>query len=376
MKKINMVDLKSQYLNIKEEIDTAIHETIDSMAFINGKQVKEFQAELEKYLNVKHVIPCANGTDALQVALMALDLEPGDEIISPNFTFIATVEVIALLGLKPVLVDVDPNTFTIDINCLEKAITKKTKAIVPVHLYGQCADMESIMNIAKKHNLFVIEDTAQASGTKYTFDNGVTKHAGTIGHIGCTSFFPSKNLACFGDGGAIFTNDDNLAEKQRAIVNHGTKIKYIHESIGINSRLDSIQAAILRVKLRYLNLYNKSRQKAADFYNNAFKAYEKITVPATNPKSTHIYHQYTLKLNNIDRTKFQEYLKFKGIPSMVYYPIPMHLQKAFYDDKYKQGSFPVSENLCSIVLSLPMHTELDNEQLEYITNTIINYIKK
>jgi len=372
MNKINMVDLKSQYLKIKNEIDSSIHEVIDSTAFINGAKVKEFAANLENYLHVKHVIPCGNGTDALQIAMMALDLKPGDEVITPNFTFIATVEVIKVLGLVPVLVDVDSETFNINPDVIEKAITPKTKAIVPVHLFGQCADMEKIMEIANKNNLFVIEDTAQAIGADYK-KGKLNKKAGCIGNIGCTSFFPSKNLGCYGDGGAIYTNDDTLAEKLRRIVNHGSKIKYYHDSIGVNSRLDTIQAAILDVKLKYLDNYNNARRLAADYYDNNLREIDEVTIPKRNTDSTHTFHQYTLQINNEEnRDALKKYLNDKGIPAMIYYPVPMHLQKAYKDSRYKDGDFPVTEKLCKTVLSLPMHTELDNNQ----QNVIIDAIKE
>ena len=372
MNKINMVDLKSQYLKIKNEIDSSIHEVIDSTAFINGAKVKEFAANLENYLHVKHVIPCGNGTDALQIAMMALDLKPGDEVITPNFTFIATVEVIKVLGLVPVLVDVDSETFNINPDVIEKAITTKTKAIVPVHLFGQCADMEKIMEIANKNNLFVIEDTAQAIGADYK-KGKLNKKAGCIGNIGCTSFFPSKNLGCYGDGGAIYTNDDTLAEKLRRIVNHGSKIKYYHDSIGVNSRLDTIQAAILDVKLKYLDNYNNARRLAADYYDNNLREIDEVTIPKRNTDSTHTFHQYTLQINNEEnRDALKKYLNDKGIPAMIYYPVPMHLQKAYKDSRYKDGDFPVTEKLCKTVLSLPMHTELDNNQ----QNVIIDAIKE
>ncbi len=375
MKPISMVDLKTQYLKIKQEIDNAIQQVIESTAFINGPMVKEFSKKLESYLNVKHVIPAASGTDALQVALMALDLQPGDEVITTPFTFVATVEVIALLKLRPVFVDVDENYFTINIEQLKEKITSKTRAIIPVHLFGQAANMEAIMQIANKHNLYVIEDTAQALGSEYIFSNGQTQKLGTIGHMGATSFFPSKNLGCFGDGGAIFTNDDELADKLRSIVNHGMKVRYYHDTIGVNSRLDSIQAAILNVKLKYIDKYNKNREKAANYYNNAFKDCKKIITPAKYPKSTHIYHQYTMKIINADRDALKEHLLQNNIPCAIYYPVPLHLQKAYKYYGYKEGDFPVSEYLSKIVLSLPMHTELDNEQLEYITKTVLDFLK-
>ena len=362
-----MVDLKRQYEKIQHEIDTAVLDVIRSTQYINGPEVKHFQTELEAYLGIKHVIPCANGTDALQVAMMALDLKPGDEVITTSFTFVATVEVIALLGLTPVLVDVLPDTFNIDPEAVRKAITKKTKAIVPVHLFGQCADMEPIMDIAREHDLFVIEDNAQAIGAEYSFASGEKKKGGAIGHIGCTSFFPAKNLGCYGDGGAIFTDDDALAQKMRVIVNHGMEVRYYHDSIGVNSRLDSIQAAILRVKLRYLDDYAAARKQAADFYDQAFIGNPALTIPARSAFSSHVFHQYTLKTAGIDRFELQTYLQQKDIPAMVYYPVAMHMQKAYIDPRYKEGDFPVTEDLCKRVISLPMHTELDPEQLEYIT---------
>jgi UDP-2-acetamido-2-deoxy-ribo-hexuluronate aminotransferase len=374
MKKIQMVDLKSQYLNMKEEIDQAVINVIESTAFINGPAVKNFQEDLEKYLGVKHVIPCANGTDALQVSMMALGLKPGDEVIAPSFTFVATAEVIALLGLVPVLVDVTPDTFNIDPAAILKAITPKTKAIVPVHLFGQCADMEAIMDIAKKHNLFVIEDNCQAIGADYIFADGTKKKAGTIGHVGCTSFFPSKNLGCYGDGGAIFTNDDELANQLRIVVNHGMTVRYYHDLIGVNSRLDSIQAAILNIKLKRLDAYCAARNKAAAYYSNAFKNNPKLTAPVISKNSTHVFHQYTLLTDNIDRAKLQEYLNSKDIPAMIYYPVPMHLQKAYLDPRYKAGDFPVTEDLSRRVISLPMHTELDEEQLQHITSSVLEFV--
>ncbi|MDT8393772.1 MAG: DegT/DnrJ/EryC1/StrS family aminotransferase [Bacteroidales bacterium] len=376
MKKIQMVDLRSQYLRIKDEIDTGIQEVIDSCAFINGPAVKAFQAELEDYLDVKHVIPCANGTDALQVAMMALDLKPGDEVIAPSFTFIATAEVIALLGLTPVLVDVDPDTFNIDPEAVEKAITPKTKAIVPVHLFGQCAPMEALQQIANKHGLYIIEDTCQAIGAEYIFADGSRKKAGTIGDIGCVSFFPSKNLGAFGDGGAIFTNNDELAEKMRFIVNHGMVVRYYHDMVGVNSRLDSIQAAILRVKLKYLDEYAAKRKQAADHYNQAFKDHPQLKTPLTYNKSTHVFHQYTILTEGIDREALQQHLAEKDIPAMIYYPVPLHMQKAYLDPRYKAGDFPVTEMLSEKVISLPMSSELDKEQLEYITSSVIGFLKK
>lgn len=375
MSKIQMVDLLGQYQKIKSEVDSAVLNVIQSSAYINGPEVKEFQKELENYLGAKHVIPCANGTDALQIAMMALGLQPGDEVITASFTYVATAEVIALLKLTPVLVDVYPNTFDINIEAIEKAITPKTKAIVPVHLFGQCANMEAIMKIAEKHKLYVIEDTAQAIGAEYTFSNGKKQKAGTIGTIGCTSFFPSKNLGCFGDGGAIFTNDDELAKKLRMIANHGQSVQYVHDEIGVNSRLDSIQAAILRIKLRHLDEYAAARNKAADFYDKAFANHPKVKTPARVKNSTHVFHQYTLQLNGIDRQALRDHLQAKGIPSMIYYPIPLHMQKAYTDKRYTPGMFPVTEQLCSCVLSLPMHTELDNETLTFITQSVLEFLK-
>ncbi|GIV26609.1 MAG: cell surface polysaccharide biosynthesis protein [Bacteroidia bacterium] len=371
-----MVDLKNQYLKIKSEIDAAIQEVIDSTAFINGPAVKAFQNNLEKYLNVKHVIPCANGTDALQIAMMALGLKPGDEVITADFTYVATAEVIGLLGLTPVLVDVNPDTFDINVEAIEKNITSKTKAIVPVHLFGQCANMEAIMQLAEKYNLYVIEDNAQAIGADYIFSNGGRKKAGTIGHIGCTSFFPSKNLGCFGDGGAIMTNDDELAAKCRMIASHGQSKQYVHDVLGVNSRLDSIQAAILNVKLKYLDKYIEARQWAADMYDRALSQLSEVKIPARQKKSTHVFHQYTLQVKNGKRDALREYLQSQGIPSMIYYPIPLHLQKAYQSDRYKEGDFPVTEQLCNSVLSLPMHTELNEEIIHTITNTIIQFFNK
>ncbi|HNW74703.1 MAG TPA: DegT/DnrJ/EryC1/StrS family aminotransferase [Bacteroidales bacterium] len=375
MKKIQMVDLRSQYLNIKQEIDKGIQDVVDSCAFINGPAVQEFQKELEKYLEVKHVIPCANGTDALQVSMMALGLQPGDEVITSSFTFIATAEVIALLKLTPVLVDVDPDTFNIDPKAIERAITSKTKAIVPVHLFGQAAPMEEIMEIARKNNLFVVEDNCQAIGADYIFNDGSRKKAGTIGHIGCTSFFPSKNLGCYGDGGAIFTNDDDLAKQMRSVVNHGMTVRYYHNHIGVNSRLDSIQAAVLRVKLGHLNEYAERRRFAATFYDKAFAGHPKLKTPVRYAKSNHVFHQYTLVTNQVDRKALIDFLMSKGIPAMIYYPVPLHMQKAYLDPRYKHGDFPVTEQLCQHVFSLPMHTELDDEQLEFITRNVLEFLK-
>jgi UDP-2-acetamido-2-deoxy-ribo-hexuluronate aminotransferase len=370
MMNIPMVDLKTQYHHVKSEIDKAILDVVENTAFINGPAVKEFQTALEQYMQVKHVVNCANGTDALQITMMALDLKPGDEVITTSFTFVATVEVIALLQLTPVLVDALPGTYNIDPVALEKAITPKTKAIVPVHLFGQCADMESIMAIANKYNLYVIEDNCQAIGAYYTFSDGTRKQAGTMGHVGTTSFFPSKNLGCYGDGGAMFTNDDVLAEKLRMIANHGMKVRYYHDSIGVNSRLDTIQAAVLNIKLKHLDTYIANRQRAAAYYDNAFANHPNITIPARDPKSTHVFHQYTLVLKGVDRAALQAKLQEKGIASMVYYPVPMHMQKAYTDPRYKEGDFPVTEELSSNVMSLPMHTELTEEQLAYIVNGV------
>ncbi len=376
MRKITMVDLKSQYEKIKPEIDAAVIEVIDSTAFINGPAVNRFQKNLETYLGVKHVIPCANGTDALQVSMMALGLQPGDEVITTSFTFIATAEVIALLGLTPVLVDVDPDTFNIDPKAIERAVTPKTKAIVPVHLFGQAADMEAIMDIAEKYHLHIIEDNCQAIGSDYFFKDGTKKKAGTISIVGCTSFFPSKNLGCYGDGGAVFTNDDDLALKLRQIVNHGMTVRYYHDMIGVNSRLDSIQAAILDIKLKHLDEYIAQRQKAADFYDKAFANHPKLKTPARFKNSNHVFHQYTLVTTDVDRFKLVEFLATKEVPAMIYYPVPLHLQKAYLDPRYKEGDFPVTEMLCKTVFSLPMHTELDEEQLNHITSSVLEFLNQ
>lgn len=365
-----MVDLQGQYQKIKPAVDKAIQEVIDSAAFINGPHVKEFSASLSTYLGAKHVVPCANGTDALQIAIMALGLKPGDEVISPDFTFIATVEVIALLGLKPVLVDVDRDTFNIDTEKIRKAITPKTRAIVPVHLFGQCANMTEILKIAGEYNLFVIEDNAQAIGATYS-DNTLVRKAGTIGNIGCTSFFPSKNLGCYGDGGAMVTNDDELAEKLRYIANHGSKVKYYNDEVGVNSRLDTIQAAILNVKLKYLDQYIAARQKAASVYNELLDGIEEISTPKISSYTDHVFHQYTIKVSN-GRNELQKYLQENNIPAMIYYPVPMHHQKAYKTG----GDFPVTDYLKDIVISLPMHTELDIEQQEYICTHIKKFYKR
>ena len=375
MNTIHMVDLKGQYEKIQSEIDNAVLNTIRSTAFIGGPEVKSFQEELEVYLDVKHVIPCANGTDALQIAMMALDLQPGDEVITASFTYVATAEVIALLQLTPVLVDVNPNTFNIDLDAIEKAITPKTKAIVPVHLFGQCADMEPILALAKKHSLYVIEDTAQAIGAKYTFSDGRVASAGCMGDIGATSFFPSKNLGCYGDGGALFTNNDELAKKMRMIANHGQVVRYYHDIIGVNSRLDAIQASILRIKLRHLDNYSESRNKAAVYYDQAFADIEQLTTPKRTSNSTHVFHQYTLIANGFDRTELVEFLAGRGIPAMIYYPVPLHMQKA-YSNNNKEGDFPITEDLCKNVFSLPMHTELNDEQLDFITSSVKEFISK
>lgn len=369
-----MVDLQTQYQRIKQDIDAGIQEVIESAAFIKGPKVAEFQAHLEAYTGAKHVIPVGNGTDALQIAIMGLGLKPGDEVITPTFTFIATAEVVALLGLTPVVVDVDWNTMNIDVEAVRRAITPKTKAIVPVHLFGQCAPMDEIMKIAEKHHLFVVEDTCQAIGAQYTFPDGTTKQAGTIGHIGCTSFFPSKNLGCYGDGGAIFTNDDALADRMRAIANHGCHIRYHHDEVGVNSRLDSIQAAILDAKLPHLNEYIAARRKAADYYDKAFANNSKLLIPGRQAHSTHVFHQYTLRVVGANRDELRSQLAERGIPAMIYYPVPLHQQKAYLDPRYKDGDFPVAERLAECVLSLPMHTELDEEQLAYITSNTLDLI--
>jgi UDP-2-acetamido-2-deoxy-ribo-hexuluronate aminotransferase len=376
MKQIQMVDLISQYTHIKQEVDNAISNVVTSSAYINGPEVKHFQAELESYLDVKHVIPCANGTDALQIAMMALGLKPGDEVITATFTYVATAEVIALLQLTPVLVDVNPETFQIDPERIKEAITSKTKAIVPVHLFGQCAPMEAVMEIAREHNLYVIEDTAQAIGAEYSFSDGSKKKAGTIGDIGSTSFFPSKNLGCFGDGGAMFTNDDALAKKIRMVANHGQSVRYYHDEIGVNSRLDSIQAAVLRKKLPHLDRYNASRRKAAEFYNTAFANEETLVTPVIDEKSTHVFHQYTLQLKGKDRAELIAHLNSKNIPAMIYYPVALHMQKAYRDDRYPEGHFPVTEYLVDAVFSLPMHSELEEDQLIYITESVKEFLKK
>ena len=369
-----MVDLQSQYTHIKAEIDAGIQEVIDSAAFIKGPKVKAFQEHLEVYTGAKHVIPVGNGTDALQIALMGLGLKPGDEVITPTFTFIATAEVVALLGLTPVVVDVNWETMNMDVEAVRRAITPRTKAIVPVHLFGQCADMEALMALAEEHQLYVVEDACQAIGARYTFSNGETKQAGTIGHIGCTSFFPSKNLGCYGDGGAIFTNDDTLADRMQAIANHGCHVRYHHDEVGVNSRLDSIQAAILDAKLPHLDAYTAARQRAAAYYDKAFANNEKLLIPGREPHSTHVFHQYTLRVVGVDRDQLREGLAERGIPAMIYYPVPMHQQKAYLDPRYKDGDFPVAERLAACVLSLPMHTDVDEEQLAVITSSVLELI--
>ncbi|RAJ14654.1 dTDP-4-amino-4,6-dideoxygalactose transaminase [Olleya aquimaris] len=377
-----MVDLKGQYAAIKNEVDASIQEIIDNTSFVNGPKVHEFQKNLENYLGVKHVIPCANGTDALQIAMMGLGLEQGDEVITADFTFAATVEVIALLKLTPVLVDVDPETFNIDIDAVKKAITPKTKAIVPVHLFGQCANMEALMQLAKEHNLYVIEDNAQGIGANYTYSDGTKVKSGTIGHVASTSFFPSKNLGCYGDGGAIFTNDDDLAHTIRGIVNHGMYVRYHHDVVGVNSRLDSIQAAVLDAKLPKLDSYNNARRNAARQYNAAFKGIEKVTTPKTvngcdgicDTCDCHVFHQYTLKVEHVDRDALVKHLNDNGIPCGVYYPIPLHAQKAYQDSRYNEADFTVTNQLVKQVISLPMHTELDDDQIKFITKTVKDFI--
>lgn len=377
MKKIQMVDLKTQYAAIKEEIHSAFDEIMESTSFINGPAVHQFQEELEAYLGVKHVIPCANGTDALQIAMMGLGLQPGDEVITADFTFAATVEVIGLLRLTPVLVDVDIDSYNIQIEALKKAITPKTKAIVPVHLFGQAANMEAIMEVAREHNLYVIEDNAQAIGADYTFADGTVKKTGTIGHVGATSFFPSKNLGAYGDGGALFTDDDELAHTLRGIVNHGMYKRYYHDVVGVNSRLDSFQAAVLRAKLPRLNQYNQARRKAAARYSEAFKDNAAIAVPeiiSANPNS-HVFHQYSMRILNGKRDELVEHLQGNDIPCGIYYPVPLHLQKAYRDERYKEEDFKITNRITAEIIALPMHTELDDEQIDYITNTVNRFLK-
>ncbi|HNV29071.1 MAG TPA: DegT/DnrJ/EryC1/StrS family aminotransferase [Cyclobacteriaceae bacterium] len=373
MEKIRMADLHTQYLRIKQEIDNAIQEVLESTAFIQGPQVIQFADALATYVNSKSVIPCANGTDALQIAMMALGCKPGDEVIIPVHTYVATAEVIALLGLKPVFTEVDPKSFNIDAKQIEEKITDKTFAIVPVHLYGQCADMEPILSIANKHKIHVIEDVAQALGAVYTFSDGRKLRAGTMGTIGCTSFFPSKNLGCFGDGGAIFTQSTELAERIKMIANHGQKVKYHHDIIGVNSRLDTLQAAILKVKLKYLDDYEMRRNQVARFYDRELSPLNFVEVPNRTANTTHVFHQYTLKTKGINRDHFKTYLESKGIPSMIYYPVPLHLQKAYESPEYPAGSFKITEELSRTVISLPIHTEMNEEQLSYICSIIKEY---
>lgn len=373
---IEMVDLKGQYNKIKGEIDEAIISCVSSTSFINGPAVKEFQLSLENYLNVKHVIPCANGTDSLQIAMMALGLQAGDEVICPAFTYVATAEVIGLLGLTPVMVDVDPNTFNLTPLEIEKAITSKTKAIVPVHLYGQSCDMEPIMKLAKKHNLFVIEDNAQAIGADYTFSDGKVAKTGTIGHIGSTSFFPSKNLGCYGDGGALMTNDDELAIKIRMIANHGQEKKYYHKVLGCNSRLDSIQAAVLNVKINHLDTYSNARGEMASLYDLGFNAVDELEIPKRQFNSSHVFHQYTLKVKNGKRGDLQKYLSSKGIPSMIYYPLPLYKQEAFQQFVSAKFRLLTSETLCEQVLSLPIHTEINMSHVDYIIGSVQSFFRK
>jgi len=373
---IEMVDLKGQYNKIKTEVDEAIISCISNTSFINGPAVKEFQYNLEKYLGVKHVIPCANGTDSLQIAMMALGLKAGDEVICPAFTYVATAEVIGLLGLTPVMVDVDPKTFNLTANDIEKAITPNTRAIVPVHLYGQSCDMEPIMKLAVKHNLYVIEDNAQAIGADYTFSDGRIAKTGTIGHIGSTSFFPSKNLGCYGDGGALMTNDDELAKKMRMIANHGQEKKYYHKVLGCNSRLDTIQAAILNVKIKHLDLYSQARNAMASFYDTAFVKVDELEIPERQLNSTHVFHQYTLKVKNGKRNELQKYLSEKGIPSMIYYPLPLYKQEAFQQFVSSDFVLSTSEDLCGQVLSLPIHTEMKSDHMNFICDSVKSFFNK
>ena len=370
MKPIQMVDLVGQYLKIKDEVDAAQRRVIETAAFINGPEVKEFEKELAAYLGAKQVIGCANGTDALQIAMMALGLKPGDEIITCSFTFVATVEVVALLGITPVFADVLPGTFNIDPADIKRKITPRTKAIVPVHLFGQTADMEAIMVIAQEHKLFVIEDNCQAIGSDYTFSDGTRKKAGTIGHIGTTSFYPSNNLGCYGDGGALFTNDEALAKKIRRVCNHGSDVRYYHEVVGVNSRLDSLQAAVLRVKLRHLDEYAAARNAAASTYDNAFAGIAELATPERSKRSTHVFHQYTLKVANGKREALRKHLEERGVPAMIYYPVPCHLQNAYKTARFAEGSLPVTESITHEVLSLPMSTELDEQQLAHITSAV------
>ena len=376
MEPIQMVDLKRQYKHIKTEVDAALHQVLDTAAFINGKPVQAFADALSSYLGVKHVIPCANGTDALQIAMMALDLQPGDEVITPSFTYIATTEVVALLKLTPVFAEVDAETFCITPDSIRKLVTPKTKAIVPVHLYGHAAPMAEIMEIAREHNLYVIEDNAQAIGADYRFPDGTVKKTGSIGHIGATSFFPSKNLGCYGDGGAIFTADEAMADKMRKIANHGQSVRYYHDIVGCNSRLDTLQAAVLNIKLPRLDEYIRARQAAAAAYSNVFAGHPKITVPSIAPYSSHVFHQYTLKLEGVDRNGLNQYLAEQGIPSMIYYPVPAHRQKMFQGMMAGNPDLPVTDWLTERVISLPMHTELDNDQLELIIKHVLAFVGK
>ncbi|MDR7130525.1 dTDP-4-amino-4,6-dideoxygalactose transaminase [Algoriphagus sp. 4150] len=375
MRTIQMVDLKSQYDLIKDEVDQAIQGVIDTSSFINGSQVREFSTALAEYTGAKYVITCGNGTDALQIAMMGLGFQPGQEVIVPAFTYVATAEVIALLGLKPVFIDVVAETYELDISQLESKLTSKTVGIVPVHLYGQCSNMEEILAFAGKHNLKVIEDTAQAIGAKYTFSDGRTRQAGTMGDVGTTSFFPSKNLGCYGDGGAMFTNDENLAEKLRMIANHGQKKKYHHHIVGVNSRLDTLQAAILNVKLKHLDRYSASRNEVANTYDRAFEGHDTIKIPVRSSYSTHAFHQYTVQVEGAGRDDLKEYLSAKGVPSMVYYPVALHQQEAYMNLGFKSGDFPVAESLCRKVLSLPIHTEMKIEDQEYIIEMIKSFFE-
>jgi UDP-2-acetamido-2-deoxy-ribo-hexuluronate aminotransferase len=373
MREIQMVDLKAQYEKIGTEIDNAIKSVLLSTAFIKGPDVRMFEEELETYMGVRHVVSCANGTDALRIAMMVLGLNPGDEVITSDFTFVATAEAAALLGLKVIFVDPDPGSFNISVDGIRRAVTERTRLIVPVHLFGQCADMESIMDIAGKHNLYVVEDAAQATGADYYFKNGLSKKAGTIGHIGTTSFFPSKNLGCCGDGGALYTNDDEYARKLRSIANHGMKVRYSYSDIGVNSRLDTIQAAILRVKLKYLTRFNEARQKVACRYDEAFSGSHSLVTPERVRYSSHIYHQYTIRIINGRRDELKAFLESKKIPAMIYYPGPLHMQEAYRSFVYSEDDMPVTNSLCREVLSLPMHPEMDQEQIDYIIMNIINF---
>jgi UDP-2-acetamido-2-deoxy-ribo-hexuluronate aminotransferase len=373
MRDIQMVDLKAQYARIGPEIDAAIKSVLEDTAFIKGPEVKLFEQELQEYMRVKHVISCANGTDALRIAMMVLGLSPGDEVITTDFTFVATAEAAALLGLKVIFVDPDPATFNISAEAIRKAISPRTRLIVPVHLFGQCADMEAIMEIALSHNIYVIEDAAQATGAEYIFKDSTLKKAGTIGHIGTTSFFPSKNLGCYGDGGALYTDDDGFAAKLRSIANHGMRVRYSYSDIGVNSRLDTIQAAILRVKLKYLSRFNEARQKAADLYDESFAGCKSIVIPERVSFSSHIFHQYTIRILNGKRDQLKAYLESRNIPSMIYYPGPLHMQEAYRPLGYGENAFPITSALCREVLSLPMHPEIEQEQLDYIVLNILNF---